>query len=618
MFGLYKQEKERNLEMEKVKKTARTWLLVSLALMLVCCIAVSLIQTGCGRISMKELMLETDSGYAMSAYLFVPDGADAEHPAPAVVTSHGFLNNKEMQDANYVELSRRGYVVLAVDQPCHGDSDVIAGDTDGVYQGALALSRMPFVDKSRIGITGHSMGGGSCNSAVLADNESGSPIISAVLLNCADAMYKNENDEFYNAYGGRDVGIVSAVYDEFFHMYKDENGVEREAPYFMEHETAQSFLYFGRDPEGLDKREAYVSYHEKTDGEDAIRVIYRPAIIHPWSHFSARSTAGVIEFFENSLGAPNPIPAGNQIWQWKEAFNCLGLLGLVIFICSFGTLMLFTRPFECLRAEETVQPRKVEDRKGILWFWLSLAFGVLISLVIYLPACGVGALGTYVGHLSQGETLGLGLWSTLCGVFSILSMLIYYKSYGRKHGVNLEEVGMKMPRRKLWLSILLGFIIAVAAYVCVFAADYFFYADFRIWTLAIKAFELPILKRLPYVLLFVTFYIANSVAVNCFNYNNIGGKSWGNTLILSFFTALPAIILPTAQYIHYFTAKSMLLPSPFAMFVLWLFPIILILFFSTVISRILYRVSKNPYIAGTANALIIGLLTITNTCTMVF
>ena len=30
---------------------------------------------------------------------------------------------------------------------------------DGVYQGVLALSRMPFVDTSRIGVTGHSMGG---------------------------------------------------------------------------------------------------------------------------------------------------------------------------------------------------------------------------------------------------------------------------------------------------------------------------------------------------------------------------------------------------------------------------------------------------------------------------
>ena len=53
------------------------------------------------------------------------------------------------------------------------------------------------------------------------------------------------------------------------------------------------------------------------------------------------------------------------------------------------------------------------------------------------------------------------------------------------------------------------------------------------------------------------------------------------------------------------------------MYVLWLFPIVLILFFSTVINRILYKVTKNPYIAGVVNAIIVALLTITNTCTTV-
>lgn len=604
--------------MEKAKKQAKKWLLISIVLMLICCIAVSCIQTSCGKVSMKELCIETDSGYAMSAYLFVPDGVDAENPAPAIVTSHGFLNNKEMQDANYVELSRRGYVVLAVDQPGHGDSDVIIGDTDGVYQGALALSRMPFVDKEKIGITGHSMGGGSCNSAVTQDNMNETPIISAVLLNCADAMYTDKDGNYQNRYGSRDVGIVSAVYDEFFHTFPDENGITREAPFFMEHETAQSFLNFGKAPEGLEKREAGVTYHEEIDGKDTIRVIYRPAIIHPWSHFSASSTEGVIEFFENSLGAPRPIAPNKQVWQWKEFFNFVGLVGFAVFICAFGTLMVFTKPFESLRAEEIVQPRKLEDKKGKRWFWLSLVFGAVFSMIVYLPACGIGALGTYVGHLSQGETLGLGLWSTLCGIFSILSMLLFYKKYGKKNGMELEQLGVKMPGKKLGLSILLGLIIALAAYAIVFAVDYFFFADFRIWTLAIKAFELPILKRLPYVLFFVTFYVANSVAVNCFNYNTVGAKSWGNTLIVSFFTALPAIILPAVQYGHYFIAKSMLMPPPLAMFVLWLFPITLILFASTVISRVLYKVTKNPYIAGTANAVIIGILTITNTCTMIF
>lgn len=606
--------------MEKVKKQAKIWLCISIALMLLASIVVSAIQTNGGHVTMKELNIETDLGYSMSAYLFIPETATAETPAPAVVVSHGYLNNKEMTDANYVELARRGFVVLAIDQPCHGDSEIMAQRiANGVDQGVLAVSRMPFVDVDRIGVTGHSMGGGSCNRAVAVDNERENPLISAVLIHCNDPTVKNSDGNYVNAYGNRNVGVIAVQYDEFFHKWVDESGIARQAPYYMGSPTAQAFLHFGVDPTGLDKRDAYTYYSETVDGEECFHVIYRPDVIHPWSHFSAKSETCVIDFFTKALNAPNPIDSSNQVWQWKEAFNFVGLVALAIFICAFGTLMLFTPTFESLRAKEVVQPVKLADNKAKFWFWGSLAAGVLFSCLIYINAVAFGNTKA----VSQTEAMGLGVWSTLCGLFTILSMVVFYQCYGKKHGMNLAELGVKMPLKKLGLSILLGVIIAVMAYVCVFTADYFFYADFRIWTLAIKAFEAPILKFLPYGLLFVTFYIASSVANNCFNYNEIGGKSWVNTIIVALFTALPAIILPAIQYTTYFTQKHMMWQQMALgtnnvnppMYVLWLFPIILILFASTVINRVLYKVTKNPYVGGVVNVIMVTLLTITNTCT---
>lgn len=606
--------------MEKVKKQAKIWLCISIALMLLASIVVSAIQTNGGHVTMKELNIETDLGYSMSAYLFIPETATAETPAPAVVVSHGYLNNKEMTDANYVELARRGFVVLAIDQPCHGDSEIMAQRIpNGVDQGVLAVSRMPFVDVDRIGVTGHSMGGGSCNTAVAVDNERENPLISAVLIHCNDPTVKNSDGNYVNAYGNRNVGVIAVQYDEFFHKWVDESGIARQAPYYMGSPTAQAFLHFGVDPTGLDKRDAYTYYSETVDGEECFHVIYRPNVIHPWSHFSAKSETCVIDFFTKALNAPNPIDSSNQVWQWKEAFNFVGLVALAIFICAFGTLMLFTPTFESLRAKEVVQPAKLADNKAKFWFWGSLAAGVLFSCLIYINAVAFGNTKA----VSQTEAMGLGVWSTLCGLFTILSMVVFYQCYGKKHGMNLAELGVKMPLKKLGLSILLGVIIAVMAYVCVFTADYFFYADFRIWTLAIKAFEAPILKYLPYGLLFVTFYIASSVANNCFNYNEIGGKSWVNTIIVALFTALPAIILPAIQYTTYFTQKHMMWQQMALgannvnppMYVLWLFPIILILFASTVINRVLYKVTKNPYVGGVVNVIMVTLLTITNTCT---
>ena len=147
--------------MAKTKKR-NIILAVSLGLMLLSCIFTSMIQTNFGSVAVKEINWVTDNGYTMNAWVFIPDGATAETPAPAVVTSHGMFNNKGMQDLNFVELARRGFVVLAQDMPSHGDS----GDTDGyggtmmgMYESVKVLAKMPFVDATRIGITGHSLGG---------------------------------------------------------------------------------------------------------------------------------------------------------------------------------------------------------------------------------------------------------------------------------------------------------------------------------------------------------------------------------------------------------------------------------------------------------------------------
>ena len=414
----------------------------------------------------------------------------------------------------------------------------------------------------------------------------------------------------------RDVAVISAIYDEFFGTSVSADGKPLSSPYFMETATAQTFLNFGRDPAQSEVREAYTEYREDVDGKDTLRIIYRPPIIHPWSHFSARSESYICDFFSKTLGAPNPIEPTNQVWQWKEAFNFVGVIGFALFLCSFTTLLLFTPTFACLRAEEAVKPMRVKDKTGMLWFWLSLLAGAVFGSLVYLTLVSMGNSMA----VAQGEAMGLGLWSTACGLFTILSMATYYFAYGKKNGLDLAERGVKLPLKKLGLSVLLALIVVTVGYGLVFVEDYFFLADFRLWTLAIKAFEAPILRYLPYVLLFFTYYIASSVATNCFNYNSIGGKA--NGLICALFAAAPALILPWIQYITYYTTNHMMwfqktMADPnYPMFVLWLFPIVLILFGSTLITRVIYKTTKNPYIAGIINALIVGILTITNTCTV--
>lgn len=113
----------------------------------------------------------TVSGRVASGVLFVPKKASKENPAPAVVFTHGLYNNREMQEQNAIEAVRRGYVAIEIDCGGHGHNET-NGSFDGtsLYDAAKYLYNLPYVDKTRIAVSGHSMGGSETNNCLKLDN----------------------------------------------------------------------------------------------------------------------------------------------------------------------------------------------------------------------------------------------------------------------------------------------------------------------------------------------------------------------------------------------------------------------------------------------------------------
>ena len=72
-------------------------------------------------VKVQEIKFQADHG-TLSGLLYMPKGAGADDKRPVIITTHGYLNTKEMQDAPAIEMSRRGYIVLALDMYDHGDS----------------------------------------------------------------------------------------------------------------------------------------------------------------------------------------------------------------------------------------------------------------------------------------------------------------------------------------------------------------------------------------------------------------------------------------------------------------------------------------------------------------
>ncbi|MDR1392672.1 MAG: hypothetical protein LBJ62_01685 [Bifidobacteriaceae bacterium] len=608
-------------------KTNRTgwWLCGSLALMLVSAIGASAIQTSGGSVSVTDLRWETAPGVEMSGLLFVPDGATAENPAPGVVVSHGLFNNREMQDANYVELSRRGFVVLSMDMYSHGLSENVPDIptlTTGMYEAVKMFSGLDMVDSSRIGITGHSLGGESSDVAVATDNELGTNLISAVLFNSYNPTFSDaDTGEWIDIYGQRDAGIIAVQYDEFFFRDVDEAGEQTAARDFINYGKAQSFLHYGTLPPD-DVRQADTVYRDNLDGSEAMRVVYTPPITHPWSHFSKRSTTATIEFFTEALDLPDEIGSTSQVWQWKEAFNFVGLIGFAMFITCFAMLMLRVPFFSSLRAGQTVAIR-TSDKPGKYWFWGTLVLGAIFAAVAYIPILtNAHAFTISRDPWAQSSPAGISIWAAACGVFTLLVLAAFYFLYMRKRGITLAERGITMPWRQVGKTVALAGIVVAVSYLCVFVVDYFFKTDFRLWVLAVKAFPPGVIwvSVFPVMIFLLVFYVMASIAANSINFIKLTGKSgereWVNTAVLAAFNTLPAVGLLVIQYIVLFSTGWLAWPSG-SMVVLWLFPLLLILPASTVISRKIYRLTNNPYLPGIINGVIVTLIACSNTATWI-
>lgn len=607
----------------KDKKNLRI-LSISLILCFVSMIGAYLVQTSGGKVTVKDLRWETPSGHLMSALLFIPPNATKKTPAPAIVTSHGWYNNREMQDMNYTEYARRGYVVMSIDMYGHGNSDAVASTEwqsrgTGMYDAVELIASLPYVDKKHIGVTGHSNGARAANWSIDEDNLKQNPLISAVLLVANDANYTDpQTKKYYNKYGSRDVGIIAAQYDEFFFRTKLADGTTTIPRDYIKTDNAQSFLNFGIDPKDGEKRTSYTMYQKDIKGENAIRVIYNPAQNHPWNTISSNVATNSLDFFQKALGAPVQIASTNQVWQYKEFFNFIGLIGFVMFIISFTKALLNTAAFASLKASKEAVAAPAPAGIGKVWFWGGLVVSALVSGFTYMPlfTWANKVRPNYATFFTQGPVFYIGVWCTVCGLTTIAIMLLSYYLFSKKKGMNLRETGVIISFKTLLKTIGFALTIAAAAFGLVFFADYFFKTDFRLWVIAVKAFTPDkIAITLRYLPMFLLFYIANSVAVNCFNYVTVGKKEWMNTALLAVFNGLSSAVILAIQYFSFFGTGQVAFLKVSNIVEIWLYPIVIILPLAAIISRKIYRSTKNPYLPGIINAIIITLISCANTLT---
>lgn len=610
-----------------MKKKTKIILAIALCLCIISMIGASVFQSSFGAVTVKDLNVVLANGKSVNAQIYIPKGASEENKVPLIILSHGSYNNLEHQDLNMIELSRRGFAVISLDEYNHGSSDNEVADASLFSSQAMrqiinyACASYTFIDTDKIGVGGHSMGGIISNATVryyfmqealgLGENK-----ISAVL----DMGY----EPTYSAYEFEGVeepvklaidwGVVCAKYDEWF--FQDENGDPRG---YLENPNALTFVNQLDGVDVTDAVENHKVYTGTIDGEEYIRVINQNVEIHPLNHFSKNSCRDVINFFYAAFGVPSgyaEISATNQIWQFKEFFNLVGLIGIFMFLFPFAAMLIHGTSFfgELAQAEPAPSPALSDGRKKAK-YWVVYAINTILPALLVVPVMykwigrGIAVPYTFNKWFGEPNTNELAAWTAVVALVLLLVFLIANRIGSREKGLPACW-GIKASGRVIWKSFLLALTTVTTAYVILFFADLVFNVDFRIWVIDMRVFNVQkVVYALAYWPAFALFYLVNSILVN--GGNRVEGRPEWRTLLLSCVSNILGIAV--IIFIQYSTLINTGVFTFNSMRVVNLFPLIFLIPIGTIITRRFYKETGNIYAGSFVISMLYTMMTVANT-----
>ena len=160
--------KEKKLSLLTVEGCRRL-LAVCICVILLFSLIGGLISSSGGRVNMSRLSFDVRGG-VMTAELYTPQGVNADSKLPAIMVCAGGGCTATATSGLSQELARRGFVVMNLNVYGAGPSENPATDDMGLPPGVFYAARgaidafeylrtLKYVDQTRLGLLGHSMGG---------------------------------------------------------------------------------------------------------------------------------------------------------------------------------------------------------------------------------------------------------------------------------------------------------------------------------------------------------------------------------------------------------------------------------------------------------------------------
>ena len=578
-------------------------LIIALILILGGGFLANMIQTGGFDIEVRDIRFAGSNGLIMSALLYIPEGVSAKNKAPGIVAIHGYINSRETQDAFSIEFARRGYVVLALDQTGHGYSDPPAfANGFGGIDGLKYLRALDFVDYDNIGLEGHSMGGwaSAIAAAVLKDGYK-----SFLMASSSTGTFgAPEGTPTYP----RNLGLIFSEFDEF-------SGLMWGSPVAKNIVTTDKLKKLFNTTETVEVGKLYGSIAEGT-----ARKLYQPSTTHPKVHFSTEAIGNAVEWMQMTLKGGNNLPPSDQTWYWKEFFNFLALIGMVILIFPVGRFLLQTEYFKELSEE----PAAKKALTGWGW-WVGAVITALVPIPLYILAWLTHSQGiasaSYIWP--QWVSTTVIFWAMGVAVVSLILFLLWHCLSNKKKGAGAADYGVSWSNQglhwsKIGKSFILAFIVVFIAHLSLAISSWAFQTDYRLWVFAIKPLDvLHFGMMFGYIIPFMLYFLVLGTVLHGQMRPGKEGSSIGfakESIINIILLIGGYIVFLLYHYIPMFSGGTLSIPDlNLAGIVMWQFiPIFAIV---GIVSTYFYRKTGHIYVGAFFCSMLVTWIVVAGTAT---
>ena len=572
--------------------------------------------------SVQDIKIPTHNGQWVVADLYKPRSASRDNPAPLVVVIPGFQRSKEALANISIELSRRGIVVILIDPYAQGFSSAsmsrIAATTEGygmfaVVDYAAGTSNLNYIDKDRIGATGHSAGG---NAAIRGANyfgreaiETGEPsklhsvFVSGYVLTLREDVLKDVRSN---------VGVSYAFYDEGAYRNELKNGDMRIAPEALRAVNSG----FSSTAEHIEEVELGRYYGDRDDG--TLRVVHNEMVLHPFQPYITEATANQIEYFERVFDLETGLSSYDQVWYWKELLGLIALVAALVAVVPMGRLLLeipYFRPLVHPLPPALARPKG----KGKLLFWSMFVIGALIACFTYIPMAELSQK-LFVAASTRQQTWffpqrmnnAVMLWAVLNGSVGYLMFWLSYRFFGKRNGVTPKFWGAGTNRRELLRTFMLALALFVFFFLLLFTIYYFLHVDYRFLFMGVRTFQPSLLVLLAmYVPFFFIFLLSNSLRINgAMRFE--GQAEWRGMLLGGFANSLGLMLIVVVQYVTFAVTGTVYWTDGW-LYVNLLFAVVPMMFVLPYFNRYFFRMTGRIYLGPMTTGLIFVMILISNT-----